>query len=262
MRKYHGKLIHKSRDEEGEIEVVEDPLYRSLHFGSDPKQSSMLLRDPLYLALAYTRAMATAVLFRNAPARVLLIGLGGGSLAKFLLHLYPHCQIEAVESRQEVVNVARSHFQLPDDPRLHLHIGDGGSFVRHHGSEGQARYDLIMVDAFIGSGIARTVCGISFFQACHNLLTEEGILSMNLWNGDFITAREMLEDIRESFDGNVLQLPVEGKDNTIALAARGSALKQQLKQLGDHAKQLSEQTGIEFSVFLKQLKKHNRWLAL
>ena len=56
-------------------------------------------------------------------------------------------------------------------------------------------------------------------------------------------------------------LPVEGKDNTIALAARGGALKQQLKQLGDRAQQLGEETGIEFSVFLKQLKKHNRWLA-
>lgn len=262
MRKYDGILVHKTRDDEGEIEVVEDSVYRSLHFGSEPKQSSMLLRDPLYLALSYTRAMACAVLFHEAPKQILLIGLGGGSLAKFLLRHFPECKIDAVEFRQAVVDVAHSHFQLPEDPRLHFHIGDGGSFVRNHAVRQEGHYDLIFVDAFVGSGISRSVCGISFFDACRNLLTDNGVFSMNLWNGDFITAREMLEDIRESFAGNVLSLPVDGKDNTVAIAARGKTLKKQLKQVADKAKDMEQKTGIEFPVFLKQIKKHSSWLSL
>ncbi|MCW8841416.1 MAG: methyltransferase domain-containing protein [Gammaproteobacteria bacterium] len=259
MRKYHGTLIHKSRDEEGEIEVIDDAVYRSLHFGSEPKQSSMLLRDPFHLALAYTRAMACAVLFHEAPKDVLLIGLGGGSLAKFLLQHFPQCRIEAVETREAVVEVARSHFHLPEDPRIHFHIGDGGSFVRNHATQQDARYDLIFVDAFLGSGIARTVCGISFFDASRHLLSDGGIFSMNLWNGDFINAREMLEDIRESFNDNVLKLPVDGKDNTIALAGKGVMMKRQLKQQQHKARQMEQGINIEFSLFLKQLKKHNGW---
>ncbi len=262
MRKYDGKLIHKVIDEEGAIEVVDDPVYRSLHFGSEPKQSSMLLRDPFHLALTYTRAMACAVLFHQAPHKILLIGLGGGSLAKFLLHLFPNCHITAVESREAVIHVAQSHFELPTDSRLCFHIGDGGSYVRNHSTREEDRYDMIFVDAFLGSGIARSVCGISFFEACHQLLHEDGVFSMNLWNGDFITAREMLEDIRESFSGNVLKLPVEGKDNTIALATPGQAMKKQLKKLTKRAEELSEKTGIEFPLFLKQIKKHNSWLPL
>lgn len=256
MRKYEGHLIHKSVDELGEIEVVDDAVYRSMHFGSAPKQSSMLLRDPLYLALTYTRAMTAALLFNPAPQRVLLIGLGGGSLAKFLLHYVPECHIDVVEMRQRVVEVAYSHFKLPEDPRLKVHIGDGGSFVRN--SE-RGVYDLLLIDAFLGNGIARSVCGISFFEACRNLLRDGGLFSMNLWNGDFITAREMREDIRQSFDDNALQLPVEGKDNTVAIAANGEPLKKRLRTLRETATTLEKQTSIEFGSMLKQLIRHNRW---
>lgn len=259
MHKYHGTLIHKTRDEDGDIEVVDDGYYRSLHFGTDPQQSCMLLRDPIHLALAYTRAMTCALLLQEPPRRVLLIGLGGGSLAKFLLHHLPGVSIDAVESRPAVAEVARSHFELSEDARLKLHIDDGGSYIRRHSDDGETRYDTIFVDAFIGAGIARSVCGISFLQACHNLLDQDGILSMNLWNGDFITAREMLQDIRESFDNNVLQLPVDGKDNTIALASRGQSLKRRLKRAATMAQTLEAQTGIEYKLLLKQLKKHNGW---
>lgn len=256
MRKHQGQLIHKCVDEIGEIEVVDDALCRSLHFGSAPKQSSMLLRDPLYLALTYTRAMAAALLFVPAPQRVLLIGLGGGSLAKFLLHYYPDCRVDVVEMRPQVVAVAHSHFKLPEEPRLTVHIGDGGSFVRN--AEGEI-YDLLLIDAFLGDGIARSVCGISFFEACRNLLTAEGLLSMNLWNGDFITAREMREDIRESFGGNALHLPVTGKENTVAIAAKGQPLKKRLRTLRDTAAAMEQRTGIEYGSLLKQLIRHNRW---
>lgn len=262
MHKYDGRLVHRAKDDEGEIDVVDDAVYRSLHFGSLPKQSSMLLRDPYYLALAYTRAMSCALLFQQKPRRILLIGLGGGSLAKFLLHHFPDCRIDAVETREAVLQVAQSHFALPRDERLQVHFVDGGHFVRSQNLPEEARYDLIFVDAFVDNGIARTVCGISFFEACRQLLSDSGIFSMNLWNGDFITAREMLEDVRDSFDGNTLQLPVEGKDNTIALASNGEALKKKLKQLKPLAEAMAQRTGVEYPAFLKQLKKHNSWLKL
>jgi spermidine synthase len=256
MHKYPGLLIYKTVDDLGEIAVVDDAVYRSLHFGSEPKQSSMLLRDPLYLALTYTRAMAATLLFNTAPKRILLLGLGGGSLAKFLLHYLPDCHIDAVEMRQRVVDVAHSHFKLPDEPRLHVHIGDAGSFVRHGGQE---PYDLILIDAFLGDGIARTVCGISFFETCRQFMSENGIFGMNLWNGDFITAREMREDIENSFEGNALHLPVEGKANTVVIAANGPSLKKRLRGLRDTAAALERQTGLEYGALLKQLIKHSRW---
>lgn len=262
MHKYHGTIIDKTRDELGDIEVVEDGVSRSLHFGSEPKQSSMLLRDPIYLELAYTRAMACALLFSEAPRRFLLIGLGGGSLAKFLLHHFPDCRVDAVEYREAVSEIAHRHFALPRDERLRIIIDDGGHFVRTAPMDDYSEYDVIFVDAFLGNGIARTVCGMSFYDACRDRLAEGGVLSMNLWNGDFVRARDLLEDIRASFDGNVLQLPVEGKDNIIALATRGARLKKQLRQLQTEAKRMEQLTHVEYGVFLRHLRKHNSWFSI
>jgi len=259
MRKYHGSIIHKTRDELGDIEVVDDATCRSLHFGSDPKQSSMLLRDPIHLALAYTRAMSTALLFSESTRRFLLIGLGGGSLAKFLLHHFKDCRVDAVEYRQAVSEIAHSHFYLPHDARLSITVDDGGHFMRTADMDEYSEYDVIFVDAFLGNGIARSVCGMSFYDACRDRLADGGVLSINLWNGDFIRARDMLEDIRDSFDGNVLQLPVEGKGNIITLATNGIKLKKQLRKLEEHGKELERTTGVEFSVFLRHLRRHNSW---
>lgn len=261
MRKYNGTMIHKSRDDLGDIEVVDDASYRSLHFGSEPKQSSMLLRDPIYLALAYTRAMSCALLFAGATNRFLLIGLGGGSLAKFLLHHFQGCRVDAVEYRQAVSAVAHSHFHLPNDERLNIITDDGGHFMRTADMESYSNYDVIFVDAFLGNGIARSVCGLSFYDACRDRLAENGVLSINLWDGDFIRARDMLEDIHDSFDQNTLQLPVEGKDNIIALATRGVRLKKQLRRLEERSKLLERLTGVEYGVFLRHLRKNNSWFT-
>jgi len=255
-------MVHKTRDELGAIEVVDDATYRSLHFGSEPKQSSMLLRDPIYLALAYTRAMSTALLFNESPRRFLLIGLGGGSLAKFLLHHFGDCHIDVVEFRQAVSEVAHSHFFLPQDERIQIHIDDGGHFMRTADMAQFGDYDAIFVDAFLGNGIARSVCGMSFYDACRERLAEGGVLSINLWSGDFIRARDMIEDLGDSFDNNVLQLPVEGKDNIIALATKGMKLKKQLRRIEERSKALERMTGVEYGLFLRTLRKANSWFSL
>jgi len=261
MRKYHGIMVYKTRDDHGEIEVVDDATYRSLHFGSEPKQSSMLLRDPNYLALAYTRAMSTALLFTETTHRFLLIGLGGGSLAKFLLHHFADCHIDAVEYREAVSEVAHNHFSLPHDERLRIHIDDGGHFIRTADTGEFGHYDAIFVDAFHSSGIARSVCGMNFYDNCRERLAPNGVLSINLWNGDFISARDMLDDLGDSFGGNILQLRVEGKDNIIALATKGTKLKKQLRAVEARSKELETLTGVEYNLFFRQLRKKNSWLS-
>ena len=64
--------------------LVENRKTRSLCFGIDGGvQSEMLLDDPETLVAAYTRKMMGFLLFRDRPREVVMIGLGGGSLAKF-----------------------------------------------------------------------------------------------------------------------------------------------------------------------------------
>lgn len=252
-----GRVIHKSFDSLGSIEVIELGGERSLHFGSSAKQSALFLHAPRQLALSYTRAMMAPLLFLPSPRRVLLIGLGGGSLATFLFHHYPDVAIDAVELRPEVADVAHSHFFLPRDDRITILIEEAANFVHSDRYRDYCDYDLILVDAFNDRGIARDVCGSAFFSECRDRLSERGWLSMNLWSGDFITTGELLRDLAESFGTPALRLEVEGKDNVIGMAGRGPLVQSQLKETDLQARTLQRELEIEFPLLLKGLRRLN-----
>jgi spermidine synthase len=261
MYKYGGVVIHQDRDELGTLEVVEDGYQRSLHFGSEPKQSSMDLHNPLRLALTYTRAMMSALLFNPTPRKVLLLGLGGGSLAKFLLYHFPACRIDAVEYRARVHRLARDFFQLPDDPRLTLHFADAADFIRQADAD-YGGYDLILVDAYTADGVAQGTSGLSFFEACRTRLTAEGVLAANLWSGDRIRLDDIINDLGDAFDGRLLRLPVEGKANVIALVTQQGKPRRELRRLDPLARDLQKTLDMEFASFLNTLRKNNRYFGL
>lgn len=259
MKRYGGTLLHDSRDDHGRLEVVDDGFFRSLHFGSAPKQSSMDVHNPGRLALSYTRAMTAALLFTDdEPRRVLVIGLGGGSLAKFLLQHFPHCRVDAVELREQVIKVAQDFFLLPEDERLHLFVRDAGSFIRQ-ANPSDGVYDLILVDAYGHDGMSASVAGINFFRALRPLLATRGVLAINLWSGDSIRMEDTLSDIGENFDGRVFRLPVEGKDNVIAIAPNLPPDRKQRRGMKARAVALERRLDVEYPAFLKDLRKNNRW---
>ena len=257
MRKYQGELIHCSHDSLGPIEVVDQGQVRSLHFGSDARQSAMVLHDPLYLALSYTRAMCSALLLSDTPQQILLLGLGGGSLAKFLLHHYPDATIDAVELRPQVCEVARRFFSLTETPNLHLHFGDAAYYIRTRPTA-QPPYDLLFIDAFGGDGMTESVCHSDFFTACNTHLSDRGILVMNLWGKEHHPVDKVIRQLEGAHGYPVLRLPVEGRENVIVLAGKQSLVGLKLESLEPRAKRLESQMQIEFLSLLRTLRKVNR----
>jgi spermidine synthase len=130
------------------IEISEERGVRYLHFGSHWIQGAMRVSRPWSLELEYTRDMMIALLLRPAarwPRHVLLIGLGAGSLPKFLYRNRPRSMLTVVEIDAAVVRAAEQHFELPDDPRrFAIEIADGHDYV----TSTDRRFDLIMVDGF------------------------------------------------------------------------------------------------------------------
>src|SRR4029078_7185101 len=108
------------------VVVSESGGLRSLHIGGVAGQSAMRLPDPYALALDYTRCMMAFLLFHAEPREALMIGLGGGSLAKFLHRELRQLRVRVLEIDTRVIAAARSHFHLPpDDARLSVEIGCG-----------------------------------------------------------------------------------------------------------------------------------------
>lgn len=258
---YDGLVVHQSHSDDGVIEVVDLGDTRSLHFGTFPRQSSMSLRTPYTLELTYTEAMMACLLLNQNPERVLVVGLGGGSLVKFLLHHFPECIIDVVEYRQDVVKVAHGYFNVPEkDPRLNIHIGDGYLFVQERYYQADARYDLLLVDAYDHVGMAASVGVQPFFDACAGLLTSQGVMSINLWGSDRPLFHQTMDRINQSFEGKTMTLPVENKGNVIGLATNRVVTQASLKKLKSTVEQQELHLNINLPKSLHGLTRQNRSL--
>jgi len=259
MYKYDGLVIYQNHDDEGILEIVEQNGIRSLHFGSHSRQSSLSLKDPEGLQLPYTRAMTSWLLFKETVNNALIIGLGGGSLARHLLYHFPECRLRAVEYRASVVKIARSHFGLSLDSRLKVIVDDGGSYVRQHAQTSAGQYGLILVDAFDSEGLAESIASIAFFDACKILLEPNGILVINLWGTEKKVSGSCLQWLEQVFNEKVLILPVRNRGNLIAVAFNQGVPRFDMKALKARAIELEQQYQIEFPKFLKDFNKHNSY---
>ena len=110
-------IVYRTRDEYGDIVVHDTERGRVLSFGGISEQSRIELDDPARLVYEYTQAMLLPLLAIN-PAQVTLLGLGGGGLVHSLVHALPDANIDIVELRQAVIDVAYSHFFLPRSERV------------------------------------------------------------------------------------------------------------------------------------------------
>ena len=235
------------------VDVSEQGGVRSLHLGSVTIQSAMRIKDPYALELTYTRGMMCFLLFSTQVKNVLAIGLGGGSLPKYLYAHCPDIVTTVVEINPKMIQVARSQFYVPEnDAKLNVIEGDGLQYLAEH-----ADYcDVLMIDAFDSNGIPPDFCSQDFFDQCATTLNHSGILAINLWGSDK-NFDIYLQRIEHSFDGNVLILPT-GKPGNIAVFGF-KRLPQDLRiaSLRERAKALQTTHNIEFLDFVEKLTEHN-----
>ncbi len=242
------KRLAKSVTPDMTVEVTESRGVRQLHLGTQAVQSAMRISRPWDLELAYTRAMMAFLLFRAGPAEVLMVGLGGGSLAKFIRKHRPQTNITAIEISPQIVAAARSHFFLPeDDEHLNVLLADGAEYVPAH--PGSA--DVILLDGFDAGNQVESLATLDFYQACRRALKPGGVLVVNLWGRDpeFVT---WFSRLVEAFDGQVAWLPVMGKSNVIAFGIgddEGAA-----RLAGAETEKLARKWGLDFATFQRELR--------
>jgi len=256
---YTGQVVYSCRDDDGVIDVVDEDGVRSLQFGSTARQSTMVRRHPDRLALSYTQCMMTALLFgEGPPSTALLLGVGGGSLAKFLLRQLPEIRVDAVEKRAKVVEVAHAYFNLPRDERLTLHVGDGYQFLEDADADPtRLAHDLVLVDLHTRDGMAPVVHRSQFWTLCRRRLSAAGVLCVNLWFGYREEEEALVRRYLETeFAGRVLYLPVAGKRNCIALALAGEPERDR-RVLEQRATAWHDQVGVDLPALLNDLIRHN-----
>lgn len=210
-------VLHQRAGQHGTIIVTEDPGgLRTLRFApGGARQSVVRLGDPEHLELPYARVAMAGLALAEAPRRMLVVGLGGGSMPSFLRNRYPEAVIDVAEIDPDVADVARSYFGYREDARMKVHVGDGRRFIEEWRGPG---YDLIFLDAFGAYSVPPRLATQEFLQFARRALAPGGLVVGNVWNRPANPLYDsMLRTYRAVF-GELYILDVPGDVNRIVLA--------------------------------------------
>lgn len=241
------RLIHQQASMFGPIVVTEEPGgLRTLRFGLDgPRQSVVKLNDPRYLELRYTQAAILALAFVPSPQRILMIGLGGGSLPMFLRSYYPQALIDAAEIDPAIIEVAKRFLNFREDERMRAYARDGRNFI-----EGaKLSYDIIMLDAFSAEAVPKHLSTTEFLQAVKKVLAVNGVVVANLWGPALNPLYDsMLRTFQDVFsDLYLLEVPEVENRLMFALPRR---IDLRLATFREHAHNTSLVLGLPFDLAL------------
>ena len=187
-----------------QIVVTRKGDVRSLWFvhdtGPDGLESQQDLRRPYRLLLPYSQYMFAGYLVQPKQERVLLVGLGGGSMVQFLKHYEPETQVDVVEIDPAIVKIADEYFGVRSEGKVKITVDDAFKYLKAT----DARYDAIYMDAFLKpsdetdtSGVPLKLKTVQFLKDVQTKLKSGGLMVFNVHVYD--DTEETLETIRAAF---------------------------------------------------------------
>jgi len=240
--------------------IIDSGPQRRLQFDLFTVQSAMHREHPDRLILAYTRKMMAFLLFNRTPARILLLGLGGGSLAKFCYRHLPYTAITTVEVNPDVIAL-REAFRIPaDDDRFRVICADGADYVARLGLS----QDVILADACDREGIAPKLNAIEFYQDAHRCLFSGGVFVANVC-GDLNGCAAHVGKIRTVFGDDIMTLQVRPDGNLIVIAFKERRPEIDWEQMEIAATDLKRKLGLDFPTYIRRIAinwKLRRWQPL
>jgi spermidine synthase len=238
-----------------ELVVSEEEGVRYLHQGGEYIQSAMRIDAPDDLELDYTRTMMAFLLFHPRPRDCLMVGLGGGSIPKFIYRHLPGVRTRVVELDPAVITAARSLFNVPPDcARLRVEPGDGAAAV--HAME--AGCDLLFADGFNDGAQVPELISDEFYAAANRALRPKGVLVVNFFGHDRRMDR-YLRRVEAAFSGCVVCLEARDDGNIIVFALKGMPPSIEWDELRRCAAKLEDKLGLPFDRYVSGLRKMNRW---
>ena len=228
--------------------MLETASERQLLFTRSSLQSTMLIDEPYALICAYTQKMMSFLLFNPDPRHIVMIGLGGGSLAKFCYRNLRNTRFTAVEIDADVIALRDEFFLPADNERFRVVHADGARFM----SRLDRRVDVILVDAFDADGVAMSLATSNFYEDAASRLDPDGVLVLNL-SGDRSRYPVHLRRLRKAFGDRLLMLPVSASDNVLVFAFKTELPEPAGVDFAICAQQLQSQLQLEFPRYLQKM---------
>lgn len=181
-----------------QVRIRDDQLFRYLVLDRT-FHAVMWKSDPVSLFLPYSQLMVASLAFTSEPKRGLILGHGGGSLAKWLARYWPTLELDVVEFDPVVVRMAEDYFEYRPPANHHVFVRDGRAFLNRV----DRTYDVIWIDAFARHMIPFHLTTVEFFQSVREHLSPDGVVAVNLASsgegGDTSRARAVVQTMKQSF---------------------------------------------------------------
>ena len=244
-------VIHSATESGQVITVRQAQGLRWLDFGDGGVQSVIDTKAPDRLVSPLNQAMLAGLLFVPSPRRTLLLGTGGGAIARFLSRRAPDCHGDAVEQSAAVVDIARRFFDFPDaSSGWTLHIAKVQHFITHS----QQNYDLIVLDIAENQHTPAWLNELDFLDNCRQRLTSDGMLVLNLLPADANDFARTLASIRKIFTGCTACLSLPDMRNILVLGFRRPVSP---SAAASRVAELEQQWGLPFAEFLQRMQADN-----
>lgn len=240
-------LFHKDTPG-GLVEVWQSNTERYLTINSI-KQTGIHIDQPARLVSPLYHAFLASLLFIETPEKVLLAGLGGGALARYLDHIMPEIYGDAVEINETVANSAKKYFYFPD-AGWKINVAD---IKQWNGSD----YDLILLDIADADLTPAWLTSEKMLSQLKQQLSMHGVLVINLLVDNEQSFLTELASIRKVFNGYTLCLGVQDHQNIVVFAFNQRPGYCSKKALKSRTKQLSDVWQLDFDFLLARLLNDN-----
>ncbi|WP_286264469.1 spermidine synthase [Thalassotalea atypica] len=238
------RVIHSERSLYRNILVEDTADLRCLKFNVKSRktnQSCFLKSKPQELVFNYTKLMFSGLLINQSPKRILIVGLGGGTMSNTLHELFPDSVIDNVELDPAVTKVAREYFGFFENTKVKTITQDGRVYIKRALLKKQ-QYDWIILDAFNGDYIPEHLLTAEFLQETKGLLSEQGVLSANTFSNSrlydhesatYAAVFDQFFSVNNSSNENRIIVAVKGElPEKSSLTKHIAPLQQRLKPYG------------------------------
>lgn len=220
------KILYQSEGILGQVKVVDHPSYditpdsrmgRGLIVNNTLQTFVGIDNDLQYSIWSWAHYFPTAASIFPKKSKVLLLGLGGGTLVKQLQRL--DFETDVVEIDKRIRDVSYDFFNL--DRSTNVVIDD----ARHYVRTTDKKYDIVIFDTFLSEAVPEHLITVEGFKDTKKILNPGGMVMINFYG--FIkgergkAARSVYKTLSEvGFKTEVLATPgVESTRNLIFLAS-------------------------------------------
>ncbi len=254
-----GRVEYEVKSDYSHIRIRRKKHFRTMLFvrdnGSEVGETVINIKQPHKLIAPYTQTMFASFFFKQQQPRVLIVGLGGGSMIHFLKRHQPKTKIDVVEIDPKVVEIAKKYFRIKETKNIKLITEDAFKFF----PECKQKYDVIYMDAFLKpseqtdkTGAPLNLKTVKFLESLQENLTAEGLVVFNLNIGE--TTNGDIKTIQQVFV-NTYVFAVPNSESVIVVGSI-SKTRQQFEDLTPVARSLDRKfrTHFSFKKMLSHLK--------